>query len=144
MARTLINGGEQIQSASIPWSAMASGAIVPTASLVDGANFLKKDGSVTMTAAFNLGGFTAQNSGAPTNGTDLTTKAYVDAKTGGIGGFHSVRILGAANIGALSGLSAIDGVTPIAGDVILLTAQSTGAQNGPWVAASSSWTRPSW
>jgi hypothetical protein len=144
MARTLINGTEQILSGSIPWAAMASGAIVPTASLVDGSKFLWKDGSVTMTASLNLGGFNATNSAAPSASTDLANKAYVDAKTGGIGGFHTVRILGAANVSSLSGLSAIDGVTPVAGDVILLIAQTTGSQNGPWTAAVGAWTRPVW
>ncbi len=144
MSRTLLNGSEEIQSGSIPWAAMASGAIVPTASLVDGAKFIKSDGTVNMAAALNLGGYTVQNSGAPANASDLATKAYVDQKSGGIGGVHDVRILSAANIASLSGLSAIDGVTPVAGDVILLTAQTTASQNGPWTAASGSWTRPTW
>lgn len=144
MARTLINGTEMIQSATIPWAAMVAGAIVPTASLVDGANFLKRDGSITLTAAINLGGFTAQNSGAPTNATDLTTKSYVDAKTGGIGGIHAVRFLVAGNQAALTGLTAQDGVTPVAGDVGILIGQTTASQNGPWTWAAGSWTRPAW
>lgn len=45
---------------------------------------------------------------------------------------------------AISGLLTIDGITLVANDVVLLTAQSTGSQNGPWVAASGSWTRPTW
>lgn len=47
------------------------------------------------------------------------------------------------NIG-LSGLSAVDGVTPIDGTIVLASAQTSGSQNGPWVAHSGSWTRPSW
>lgn len=144
MAQTQINGNTQIQAATIPLSKLVSGYSIPTSNLVDGANFVKKDGSVTMTAALNFGGFTGQNSGAPTNASDLATKAYVDAKTGGIGGLHDVRILSASNVASLSGLTAIDGVTPVANDLILLTAQSTASQNGPWAAASGSWTRPSW
>ena len=144
LARTLINGTEQILAGSIPWAQMATGAIVPLASIVNNGQIILSTGAVSMGAALNFGGFTAQNSGAPTNASDLTTKAYVDAKTGGIGGVHAVRILGAANIGTLSGLSAIDGVTPVAGDIILLTGQTTTSQNGPWVAASGSWTRPTW
>jgi len=144
LAQTQINGNTQIQAATIPLSKLVSGYSIPTSNLVDGANFVKKDGSVTMTAALNFGGFTGQNSGAPTNASDLATKAYVDAKTGGIGGLHDVRILSASNVASLSGLTAIDGVTPVANDLILLTAQSTASQNGPWAAASGSWTRPSW
>lgn len=143
MAQTQINGGTQIKSGTIPLSALVSGYSIPTSNLTDGASFLMKDGSVTMTGALNMGGFTVQASGTPSNTTDLTTKAYVDAKTAGIGGWHGVHILAASNV-TTSGLTAIDGVTPIAGDLILCTAQSTGSQNGPWVAASGSWTRPTW
>ena len=42
---------------------------------------------------------------------------------------------------ALSGLTAIDGVTPVAGDRILLSGQTAPAENGIYVAASGSWTR---
>lgn len=53
------------------------------------------------------------------------------------------RVAAVAN-SAISGLLTIDGLTLVAGDVVLLTAQSTAHQNGPWVAASGSWTRPTW
>jgi hypothetical protein len=42
----------------------------------------------------------------------------------------------------LSGLQTIDGYTTLAGDLILCTGQTTASQNGPWLAASGSWTRP--
>ncbi|SMF93894.1 Phage Tail Collar Domain [Methylomagnum ishizawai] len=51
------------------------------------------------------------------------------------------RVAVTGNVSALSGLSARDGVTPNAGDIVLLTAQTTAAQNGLWVAASGAWTR---
>lgn len=41
----------------------------------------------------------------------------------------------------LSGLAARDGVTPVAGDRVLVKAQSAGAANGIYVAASGAWTR---
>ena len=41
----------------------------------------------------------------------------------------------------LSGLSAVDGVTPAAGDRILVRVQSTPAQNGIYIAALGAWTR---
>lgn len=45
----------------------------------------------------------------------------------------------------LSGIPTIDGVsTLIDGSTILLTAQSTGSENGPWVIHSGAWTRPTW
>lgn len=51
------------------------------------------------------------------------------------------RVTATANV-AIAGLLTIDGVTLVDGDRVLLVAQSTGAQNGPWVAHSGAWTRP--
>lgn len=42
---------------------------------------------------------------------------------------------------ALSGLAAIDGITPVAGDRILLAGQTAPAENGIYVAASGAWSR---
>lgn len=53
----------------------------------------------------------------------------------------SVRIATTANIASLTGLAAIDGKTPIAGDRILVKDQSTGSQNGIYVAAAGAWSR---
>lgn len=53
----------------------------------------------------------------------------------------SVRIASTANLASISGLSAMDGVTPVAGDRILLKDQSTASQNGVYVAAAGAWTR---
>ena len=144
MSQTQINGASQIKSGTIPWAAMATGAIVPTASLVAGALFIQSGGSVAMAAALNMGSNLINNVSNPVSANDAVTKSYVDAKMGGIGGIHDVRILAAANVAALTGLTAIDGVTPVAGDLILLVGQTTATQNGPWVAASGAWTRPSW
>jgi len=41
----------------------------------------------------------------------------------------------------LSGLAARDGITPVAGDRVLVKAQSTGSQNGIYVAAAGAWSR---
>ena len=54
----------------------------------------------------------------------------------------SAACVASSNVASLSGLNTYDGYTLTAGDIVLLTSQSTGSQNGPWVAASGSWTRP--
>lgn len=46
-----------------------------------------------------------------------------------------------ANVASLSGAVTIDGTATSAGEIILLTGQTTASQNGLWVAASSTWTR---
>jgi hypothetical protein len=51
------------------------------------------------------------------------------------------KVASTSNV-ALSGLQTIDGVTLTADERVLLLGQSSGSQNGPWVAASGSWTRP--
>jgi len=53
---------------------------------------------------------------------------------------NSVRIATEVN-DSLSGLAARDGVTPVAGDRILVKAQSTASANGIYDAASGAWTR---
>ena len=89
----------------------------------------------TMTGALTL-------SGAPSNALHATTKQYVDDlfATGGIAPFAAVRLKTTANH-ALSGLSAIDGITPSNGDRILVANQTTSSQNGVYVAASGAWSR---
>ena len=41
-----------------------------------------------------------------------------------------------------NGLDVIDGYQTVAGDQVLLTAQTTPSENGPWIVAAGAWTRP--
>jgi hypothetical protein len=92
------------------------------------------------TADISMGGFKIVSLGTPTAGTDAVTKAYVDAGISGLAWKDTVRIASTANV-ALTGLVAIDGVTPIATDRILLKNQTAPAENGIWVAAAGAWAR---
>src|ERR1044071_2271262 len=84
----------------------------------------------------------------PTNAQEAATKAYVDAQlssqASGLVFKGSVRAATATNINTAAAPATIDGVAPSAGDVFLLTSQTTGSQNGPWVWASAgaAMTRP--
>lgn len=77
----------------------------------------------------------------PTGAQDAATKNYVDSSVAtsaaGLVFKGKVRAATAANVSVTSAPSTIDGVTPTAGDVFLLTGQTTGAENGPrvWTAA---------
>lgn len=73
--------------------------------------------------------------GAGALGTDIR------ALLGGMVYLEQARLVATANR-VLSGLTAIDGVTPVANDRILLVGQSDATQNGVWLAASGAWTRP--
>lgn len=45
---------------------------------------------------------------------------------------------------SLSGLPTVDGVSLGSGSLILLSAQSTPSENGPWMVSAGSWNRPTW
>jgi hypothetical protein len=55
----------------------------------------------------------------------------------------AVRLVANVNVPVLSGLVTIDGVVTVAGDAVLLTAQTTASQNGLWVVAAGAWARRS-
>jgi hypothetical protein len=70
--------------------------------------------------------------------------AQVDRRDGvvdDLGIKRPVRCAATTNV-TLSGLQTIDGIALVEGDRVLLTGQSTGSQNGIWVASTGNWTRP--
>jgi len=85
------------------------------------------------TGSVNLNSQKIINLLPPTAGTDAANKDYVDTVAQGLDLKASVRIATTANHG-LTGLTAIDGVTPIAGDRILVKNQTTQSGNGIYVA----------
>ena len=92
------------------------------------------------TADVPWGGFKITNMASPLTGTDAANKAYVDAGINGLAWKDTCRLGTTANI-TLSGLSAIDGVTPSGGDRILVKNQTAGQDNGIYVAAVGAWPR---
>jgi hypothetical protein len=80
------------------------------------------------------------NLATPTASSDAATKGYVDSTAQGLDVKNSVRAATTSNR-ALSGLTAVDGVTIVANDRILVRAQTTASENGIYVAASGAWTR---
>jgi hypothetical protein len=77
----------------------------------------------------------------PTSPTHAASKEYVDntALTGLKLG-ASVLTVSVSDI-SLSGLSAVNGYTPISGDRILVIGQTNATQNGVYIASSSGWSR---
>ena len=140
--QTLIRGSTQIMDGSITAAQLVSGLNLPTSQLQDGAKFVKSDGSVAMLAPLNMGNFGINNLATPVNANDAATKSYVDALVNGLTFHKGCRVVATANLATLSGLLTIDGVTLAVGDRVLLTAQTTASQNGPWLAAAGAWTRP--
>lgn len=93
------------------------------------------------TAVVSLNSQRITNLADPTGAQDAATKAYVDAISNGTDWKQSVRVATTANLGTLSGLLTVDGVTLVAGDRVLVKDQSAGSANGIYVAGSGAWTR---
>ena len=68
------------------------------------------------------------------------TSAYVTNQLLNVPSLPQVNVASTANLG-LTGLAAIDGYTPIAGDFVLVKNQTTSGQNGIYKAAAGAWTR---
>jgi hypothetical protein len=87
-----------------------------------------------------MNGFKIVGLGTPLSGSDAVRKDYVDNLSAGLAWKDAVRAASTAQR-ALTGLTAIDGVTPVANDRILLKNQTAPAENGIWLAQSGAWTR---
>ena len=134
MPQTLIRGSTQILDASITANKLAAAVLDP---------FLRKDGTVPLTADWAVGSFKITGLADGVNPQDAVNVRVAQAMMAGVGTTARVEVVATANL-ALSGLQTIAGYTTAAGDVVLLTGQTTPAQNGPWAAAAGAWTRPTW
>ena len=94
------------------------------------------------TGDFGMGGYKLTNLADPVGPQDAATKYYVDSTAQGLDIKASVKAATTVNI-TLSGAQTIDGVSIVAGDRVLVKNQSAAAENGIYVADSSSWTRSS-
>jgi hypothetical protein len=130
----------QLDALNISNADIDSSAAIASSKLADGANFVKKDGSVAYTANQSFGGFKATNLAAPTSNTDAATKAYVDSVAQGLNTKTAVRVATTANI-TLSGTQTIDGVALSAGNRVLVKNQTTTTQNGVYDVSAGAWSR---
>jgi hypothetical protein len=80
-------------------------------------------------------------SGSTSISTTIVTGAVTDDK-GSLLNKPAVAVVSTSNL-TLSGEQTIDGQTT-SGSLVLLTGQTSGAENGPWVSASGAWSRPTW
>jgi hypothetical protein len=142
---TQIRGNTQIMAGTILDAQIAALAAIATSKLADGGSFFWKDGSVTATADFNLGGFKITNLADPTTSTDAATKNYVDNMAGSGLEVKTPALFATTGNITLSGLATQTGgdwaSALTAGDRIAVIAQTTASQNGIYVAGTGSWTR---
>lgn len=134
-------------SGTITDDQISATAAIATSKLADGANFIKRNGTVDFTANQSLGGFKITNLGDPTLATDAANKQYVDALAGSGLVVKTACVYATKADITLSGLGTQAGgdwpSTLTAGDRILVRSQATGSQNGIYLASASGWTRAS-
>lgn len=130
----------QIADGAINDAKVAAGANIATTKLADGSNFIKRDGTVAMTGALNMGSQLITNLLTPSTGTDAATKNYVDTAIGNLNSLFdakgSVRVATTADgtlASAFANGQTVDGVVLTTGDRILLKNQSTQAENGIYI-----------
>jgi hypothetical protein len=141
MAETTI-AGRQIRDGAITDSKVASGANIASSKLADGANFVKKDGSVAFTGDQSMGNNKLTTLATPTNTGDAANKGYVDNLIASLPSayrYRNVKVATTTNI-TLSNpaTSTIDGISLTSGDRVLVHNQNTPSQNGIYVFDTSS------
>lgn len=92
------------------------------------------------TGDFGMGGYKLTNLADPVSDQDAATKVYVDNVAQGLDVKASVVAATTGDI-TLSGAQTIDGVSVVAGDRVLVKAQTNQAENGIYIASNTSWSR---
>jgi hypothetical protein len=106
---------------------------------VSGAQILSMLSGVSW-STFSFNGKVVTGVADPVDATDAATKAYVDASRGGFSLKDPARAGTTGNV-TLSGLQTVDGIALADGDRVLVKDQTTGEENGIWVAATGVWAR---
>jgi len=145
MARTQIRGNTQILAGSIENDQIAAAAAIATSKLAEGADFLKRDGSVALQDNLNLGSNRIINLAAPVGDNDAARKIDVDRSTLGLDVKNSARVattealpdntqdgnvLEADEDGALP---LIDNVSLVVGNRLLVKNEGDAEKNGIYV-----------
>ena len=128
----------QIADGAINDVKISAGANIASTKLADGANFIKKDGSVAMVGPLNMGSQLITNVLTPSATTDATNKAYVDNLYNTFPNLFKykdeVKAMMTTNVVIANPATAIfDGITLANPDRLLLTGQTAGAENGIYI-----------
>ncbi len=135
--------GSVATATTTPAITLTLGAITPTSvaasGTVTGSNLSGTNtGDQTITLTGDVTG-----SGTGSFAATIATGAVTDTK-GSLAMKPPVTVVTTTNQ-TLSGTPTIDGQATTAGtSIALLTAQTTGSENGPWVVQAGAWTRPTW
>jgi hypothetical protein len=134
--------GRQIRDGAITDSKVASGANIASSKLADGSNFVKKDGTVSLTGNLDFGNNKGTNIGTPTSNGDAANKSYVDTLIAGLPSAYKYRNVHAATTANINlsnpGTDTFDSHALTQGQRLLVWQQSTQSQNGIYVFDTSS------
>lgn len=100
MPITLIRKG-QLGPLNIVDADIASNAAIATSKLADGLNFIKKDGSIVMTGALQMGSQKITGLADPTAAQEAATKNYVDTRVDGLA--QGIDIKGSVRVATTGG-----------------------------------------
>ena len=140
MAVTKIRGNTQIIAGTITNTEISASAAIATSKLADGAEFVKRDGSVALTGNLSANGNRITNLAAPVSDNDAARLADVQAATAGLVVKVPARAATTANIDLSTDLEdadVIDGVTLATGDRVLVKDQTDASENGIYIVAAS-------
>lgn len=125
----------QIADGAINDAKIQDGANIASSKLADGVNFLKRDGSVAMTGALNMGGQKITNVQTGSANNDAVNVGQLNAALGSLNQIFkakpNARAGSVANVVLSNPATSIfDGVTLIAGELLLLKNQTASGENG--------------
>lgn len=127
----------QVADGAITKEKIPAGAGLETTKLADGAEFLKRDGSVAWTGAQNANGNNFSNLPAATQAGQAVEFVQLNNALSNLNNMFAakqpVRVASTANVTIATPGTAIDGVTLANGDRVLLKDQTTQSQNGIYV-----------
>jgi len=123
----------------VPFTVPVSGAVTNATITNSTINSTTIGATTPSTGVFtNIATTTGTISTTPVGSTDIANKLYVDTVALGVSWKEPAQAATTANI-TLSGLQTIDGVTLVAGNIVLVKNQTNAAQNGIYVASSGAW-----
>lgn len=129
--------GRQIRDGAITNSKIAAGAAIDTSKLADGANFVKKDGTVAMTGNLDFGNQKGVNLATPTANGDAANKAYIDGLINALPSaykYRNVHVATTADVNLSNpGTATFDGHTITSGQRVLVWQEANSAHNGIYV-----------
>lgn len=125
----------QIADGSIDDSKVQAGAGIATSKLAEGADFIKRNGSVAMTGNLNMGSQAITNVATGSNSSDAVNKGQLDAAIASLNSLFdskgSVKAATTGNISLTNPATAVfDGVTLSVDDRLLVRNQTAPAENG--------------